>query len=83
MTMGNVMAKELGPLNVTCNTLAVSAIATDMLAQLPQDKIGQVVAGLPLPRFAEPDDIFNVLDFLASERSSYVTAQTIYLGGVN
>ena len=82
-TMGNVMAKELAPLNVTCNTLAVSAIATDMLAQLPQDKIGQVVAGLPLPRFAEPDDIFNVLDFLASERSSYITAQTIYLGGVN
>jgi 3-oxoacyl-[acyl-carrier protein] reductase len=38
---------------------------------------------LPIPRFAEPDDIFNVLDFLASERSSYITAQTIYLGGVN
>lgn len=82
-TMGNVLAKELAPLNVTCNTLAISAIATDMLAQLPQDKIGQVVADLPLPRFAEPDDIFNVLDFLASERSSYITAQTIYLGGVN
>jgi 3-oxoacyl-[acyl-carrier protein] reductase len=83
MAMGNVMAKELAPLNITCNTLAVSAIATDMLAQLPEDKVGQVVAGLPLPRFAEPDDIFNVLDFLASERSSYITAQTIYLGGVN
>ena len=82
-TMGNVMAKELAPLNVTCNTLAVSAIGTDMLAQLPQDKVDAVVAGLPLPRYAEPDDVFNVLDFLCSERSSYVTAQTIYLGGVN
>ncbi|TKJ21497.1 SDR family oxidoreductase [Blastococcus sp. CCUG 61487] len=82
-TMGNVMAKELAPLNITVNTLAISAIATDMLAQLPQDKIGEVVAGLPLPRYAEPDDIFNVLDFFASERSSYITAQTIYLGGVN
>jgi 3-oxoacyl-[acyl-carrier protein] reductase len=82
-TMGNVLAKELAPLNVTCNTLAVSAIATDMLAQLPQDRIGEVVAGLPLPRFAEPDDILNVLDFFASERSSYITAQTVYLGGVN
>lgn len=82
-TMGNVMAKELAPLGVTCNTLAVSAISTDMLAQLPQDKVDQVVAGLPLPRYAEPDDVFNVLDFLCSERSSYVTAQTIYLGGVN
>jgi 3-oxoacyl-[acyl-carrier protein] reductase len=82
-TMGNVMAKELAPLNVTVNTLGVSAIATDMLAQLPEDKVAEVVAGLPLARFAEPDDVFNVLDFLASERSSYVTAQTIYLGGVN
>lgn len=82
-TMGNVMAKELAPLNITCNTLAVSAIGTDMLAQLPQGTVDQVVAGLPLPRYAEPDDVFNVLDFLCSERSSYVTAQTIYLGGVN
>ncbi|MCZ2836536.1 SDR family NAD(P)-dependent oxidoreductase [Modestobacter sp. VKM Ac-2985] len=82
-TMTNVMARELAPLNITCNTLAVSAIATDMLAQLPQEKVAQVVAGLPLPRLAEPDDVFNVLDFLAAERSSYVTAQTIYLGGAN
>jgi 3-oxoacyl-[acyl-carrier protein] reductase len=81
--LANVMAKELAPMNVTCNTLAISAIATDMLAQLPQDKIAQVIARLTIPRFAEPDDILNVLDFLASERSSYVTAQTIYLGGVN
>lgn len=82
-TLANVMAKELAPLNITCNSLAVSAIKTDMLSQLPQDKIAQVIAGLPIPRFAEPDDILNVLDFLASERSSYITAQTIYLGGVN
>jgi 3-oxoacyl-[acyl-carrier protein] reductase len=82
-TLANVMAKELAPLNITCNTLAVTAINTDMLAQLPQDKIAQVISGLPIPRFAEPDDIFNVIDFLASERSSYITAQTIYLGGVN
>ncbi len=82
-TLANVMAKELAPLNITCNTLAVSAIMTDMLSQLPQDKIAEVIARLPIPRFAEPDDILNVLDFLASERSSYITAQTIYLGGVN
>lgn len=82
-TLGNVMAKELAPFNITCNTLAVSAIKTDMLAQLPAEKVAQVIAGLTIPRFAEPDDILNVFDFLASERSSYITAQTIYLGGVN
>jgi 3-oxoacyl-[acyl-carrier protein] reductase len=54
-----------------------------MLSQLPVDKIDGVIAGLPIPRYAEADDIFNIIDFLASERSSYITAQTIYLGGVN
>lgn len=82
-TLANVMAKELASMNVTCNTLAISAIPTDMMSKLPQENIAQVIASLPIPRLAEPDDIFNVLDFLASERSSYITAQTIYLGGVH
>ena len=82
-TIANVMAKELGPLGVTCNTLAITAIDSDMLAQLPRDKIEAIIAGLPVARFAQADDILNVIDFLASERSSYITAQTIFLGGVN
>lgn len=82
-TLANVMARELASLNVTCNTLGVSGIQSDMLAQLPKDKIAAVIAGLPLPRFAEPDDILNVIDFFASDRSSYITAQTVFLGGVN
>lgn len=82
-TLANVMAKELAPMNVTCNTLAVTAIDSDMLAQLPRDKVDAVIARLPIPRFAAPDDILNVIDFLTSERSSYITAQTIFLGGVN
>lgn len=82
-TLTNVMAKELAPVHISCNTLAISAIKTDMLMQLPQEKLAQVIASLPIPRFAEPDDIFNVLDFFVSERSSYITAQTIFLGGIN
>lgn len=83
ITLANVMARELAPLNITCNTLSITAIRTDMLAELPIDRIDAVIAGLPIPRYAEADDIFNVMDFLASERSSYITAQTIYMGGVN
>lgn len=82
VTMTNVMAKELGPLKITCNTLGITAIHTEMLAQLPEEKIASIIAGLPIPRFAEADDILNVVDFFLSPRSSYITAQTIYLGGV-
>jgi len=82
-TMGNVMAKEFAPFQITVNTLAISAIATDMLSHLPEERIREVVASLPIPRFAEADDILNVIDFFASQRSSYLTAQTLYLGGVH
>ena len=83
ITMSNVLAKEFAAMNVTCNTLGVTAFETDMLAQLPRDKIEEVIAGNPIPRFAEADDILNVVDFFASRRSSYITAQSLFLGGVN
>lgn len=82
-TLANVLAKELAPLNITCNTLGITAIETDMLSQLPRPKVDAVVAGLTLPRYATADDICNVVDFFASQRSGYITAQTVYLGGVN
>ncbi|MCJ2042698.1 SDR family NAD(P)-dependent oxidoreductase [Methylobacterium sp. J-059] len=82
-TLANVMAKEFGTFNVTCNTLGISAIDSDMLAQLPRDKIEEIIKSLPVARFADIDDILNVIDFFASERSSYITAQTVFLGGVN
>jgi 3-oxoacyl-[acyl-carrier protein] reductase len=82
-TLSNIMAKEFASMNITSNSLGITAIETDMLQQLPRNKIDAVVAGLPIPRFATPDDILNVVDFFASERSSYITGQAVYLGGVH
>lgn len=81
--LANVMAKEFSSFGVTCNTLAISAIETDMLDQLPKDRVDDIINALPVPRYAEADDILNVIDFYASERSAYITAQTLYLGGLN
>ena len=83
ITLANVMAKEFSNMNITCNTLGITAIETDMLNQLTRDKIDKIIANLPIPRYACLDDIFNVIDFFASERSSYITAQTLFLGGIN
>lgn len=79
----NILAKEFSTYNITCNTVAVTAIETDMLAQLPRQKIDAIIAQLPVPRMATVDDLTNVIDFLASDRSSQITAQTIFLGGVH
>lgn len=82
-TMANVMAKEFASYKVTCNTIGITAMETGMLKQLPKNKIDEIINKLTIPRYANEDDIFNVIDFFVSERSSYITAQTIYLGGIN
>jgi 3-oxoacyl-[acyl-carrier protein] reductase len=86
ITLANVLAKEFSSFNITSNTLCITAIETDMLrshSSTAQEKIKSIITSLPLPRVAEIDDITNVIDFFASDMSTYVTGQTIYLGGVN
>lgn len=86
ITLANVMAREFSSMNITCNTIGISAIETDMLQShtpVAQEKIKEIIANLPIPRMAKADDILNVIDFFAAERSSYITAQTIYLGGIH
>jgi 3-oxoacyl-[acyl-carrier protein] reductase len=82
-TLANVLAKEFSQYNITCNTIGITAIETDMLQQLPRHKIDEIISKLPVPRYATPEDVFNVVDFFASEDSSYITAQAVYLGGIN
>jgi 3-oxoacyl-[acyl-carrier protein] reductase len=81
--MGNIMAKEFNTFGITVNTLGISAIETDMLKQLNREKVDKVVKSLPIPRYAEIEDIINVIDFFCSPKSNYITAQTVYLGGAH
>lgn len=82
-TFTQVLARELAPFRITCNTIVVTALETEMLSQIPRVELDAAISQLPLQRLARPDDLMNVLDFLISERSSYITAQTIGLGGVH
>jgi 3-oxoacyl-[acyl-carrier protein] reductase len=81
-TLANVLAKELSTMNITCNTLAISAIETDMLnshSDTAKEKIKDIISSLTVPRVATMDDVINVIDFFSSEKSSYITGQVIYL----
>jgi 3-oxoacyl-[acyl-carrier protein] reductase len=83
MTLAAVLAKEFASYGITVNTVAVTALETDMLEQLPEQAVDALLASLPLPRLATADDIINVIDFFASPRSGYITAQTVFLGGIH
>lgn len=82
-TLTAVLAKENARYGITCNTLGITAIETEMAQSKDKDALDRVIASLPLGRYAEWDDIFNVIDFFADERSTAITAQTVYLGGLH
>lgn len=79
------VAKELGSRNIRCNAIAPGFVETDMTAYLKDGEgADKYKSGIPLGRFASPDDIANVSLFLASDLSSYITGQTISVcGGLN
>lgn len=83
-TLVQVLSKEFASYGITVNTLSLSPIETDMLrASGTPDVIAKVIDGLTISRKAEPEDVFNGIDFLCAEESCFITGQTIYLGGVH
>lgn len=81
MTMMGVLAKELASWGITVNTVGVSALGTDMWWAHSEKTQQSILSRLPFPRLATFEDVFDVVDFFCSDRSSYVTGQTVYLGG--
>ncbi len=77
-----VLAKELGPLGITCNAIGPSPIETDLIRAIPKKKIEQLLLRQAIPRFGSMRDMSHVVDFLLDPKSDFITGQVIYLGGV-
>ena len=75
------VAREVGSRNITVNAIAPGFITTDMTDKLPQETRDAILSRIPLNRFGKPDDVAELVAFLASERSSYITAQVICIDG--
>ncbi len=77
------MALALAPHGIRANAVAPGPTRTDMLGAVIADPSGYraVLSRTPLGRLAEPAEIANVALFLASNESSYVTGQTIFVDG--
>lgn len=78
------LAKELTSRNILVNAIAPGFIETDMTSTLKDDVKTNILNSIPLKREGKPEEVANVVKFLASEDSSYITGQVISVdGGMN
>jgi 3-oxoacyl-[acyl-carrier protein] reductase len=86
--MARTLALELGRFNVTVNAVAPGWIETEMTKEAAErvgitmeDMKERFAKNIPLRRFGKPEDVANVVAFLASDDASYISGETIYVAG--
>jgi len=75
------LAMEIGSRGITVNTVAPGFIDTDMTKELPETSVTAMLERIPLGRLGSSNEIANVVLFLASNMSSYITGETINVNG--
>lgn len=75
------LAKELGSRGITVNAVAPGFINTDMTASLSEKVKEEASKNIPLKRLGDPEDVANLVGFLASDASNYITGQVINVDG--
>jgi glucose 1-dehydrogenase len=81
--MTKTMALELARHNIRANLVAPGAIETDMNKELEEDaqELKRTLEKIPLQRMGSAEEVANVVEFLASEKASYVTGATFFVDG--
>ena len=80
-TFTRILAREVGPLGITCNAVGPSPLRTHLTAGVAPDTLDRLIAQQAIARWAEPADVTNVIDFFLRPESGMITGQIVYLGG--
>ena len=75
------ISKEMGSRNITANVVAPGYIDTDMTSFLSNDEKNNIIEQLSIKRIGTPEDIANIVSFLCSDESEYITGQVIKVDG--
>ena len=71
----------MGSRNITSNVIAPGYIDTDMTAFLTDEQKDNIIEQLSVKRIGKPEDIANIVSFLCSDESEYITGQVISVDG--
>lgn len=75
------LALEMAPFNVTVNAVGPGATRTRAADAWSAETKARLLAAVPMGRFAEPEEIADAIHFLASDRASFITGQTLLVNG--
>jgi 3-oxoacyl-[acyl-carrier protein] reductase len=75
------VAREVGSHGITVNAIAPGFIETDMTKKIKEEQRREIKKLIPLDRFGTPDDVAEVVAFLASEEAGYITGQVLSVNG--
>ncbi len=75
------VAREVAAYGVTANAVAPGFIDTEMLAGVPPKKMEEFIKTVPLGRMGRPEEVGELIAFLASDRAGYITGQTLRVDG--
>ena len=79
--MSKSIALELAKRNITVNCIAPGFIETSMTAILSESQRKSLIEKIPMGKIGSPLDVANCVEFLVSEKSEYVTGQTLHVNG--
>jgi 3-oxoacyl-[acyl-carrier protein] reductase len=80
-TFTGVLAREVADWGITCNVVSPAPVETDLIRNVPPEKIQRILDSLPVSRLGRYEDVAHVVEFFAHPASDAVTGQVIYLGG--
>jgi 3-oxoacyl-[acyl-carrier protein] reductase len=75
------LAREVGSRGITVNVIAPGFVETDMTGSLDEDRKREILGAVPLGRYAQPDEVAALVQFLASDEAGYITGAVIPIDG--